>query len=154
VAVSGSASAEIDAPPGAVWAVVEDVATWAQWQDTLGTVRALDQDPTGRVSRCKVEIDAKVTLIRIELAVSYEAPRRVSWQREGGDLKAMDGAWTLEDLGDGRTRVTYELTVDPGGVIGIFLNAEREAKLREALVDVRPDELKARVEGAAELTAS
>ncbi|MGH2840391.1 MAG: type II toxin-antitoxin system RatA family toxin [Solirubrobacteraceae bacterium] len=147
MAISGSASADIDAPIDAVWPVAEDVATWAEWQGTLGTVRPLEQDADGRVSRCKVEIDAKVTMIKLELSVSYDPPRRVTWHREKGDLKGMDGAWILEDLGDGRTRATYELEVDPGGVIGLFLNAEREAKLRETLVDVRPAELKARVEG-------
>jgi carbon monoxide dehydrogenase subunit G len=148
MAITGTASADIDAPLDAVWPVVEDVATWAEWQDTLGTVRPVEQDPDGRVASCKVEIDAKVTTIKLELSISYEEPKRLSWHREGGDLKRMDGFWLLEDLGDGRTRATYELEVDPGGVIGLFLNAEREAKLRAALVDIRPTELKARVEGA------
>lgn len=76
------------------------------------------------------------------------APRRVACQRRRGDLKAMDGAWRLDDIGHGRTRATYELAVDPGGVVGMFLNAEREAKLRHELVEVRPGELKARVEAA------
>jgi len=148
MAISGKASADIDAPIDAVWPVIEDVATWAEWQGTLGTVRPLEQDADGRVSRCKIEIDAKVTMIRLELSMSYEEPTRVAWQREAGDLKGMDGAWQLEDLGDGRTRATYELEVNPGGVIGMFLNDEREAKLRQTLVDVRPGELKARVEGS------
>lgn len=148
MAISGTASADIDTPIDAVWPVVEDVATWAEWQDTLGTVRPLEQDADGRVSRCKVEIDAKVTMIKLELSVSYDAGTRVSWHREAGDLKKMDGSWLLEDLGDGRTRATYELEVNPGGVIGMFLNDEREAKLRATLVEVRPGELKARVEGS------
>jgi uncharacterized membrane protein len=148
MAISGTASADIDAPIDTVWPVVADVATWAEWQGTLGTVRPLDQDSDGRVSRCKVEIDAKVTMIKLELSVTYDEGTRVSWHREGGDLKRMDGSWLLEDLGDGRTRATYDLEVDPGGVIGLFLNDEREAKLRQTLVDVRPGELKARVEGA------
>ncbi len=148
MAISGSASADIDAPIEAVWPVVQDVASWSEWQGTLGTVRPLEEDADGLVSRCKVEIDAKVTMIRLELSVTYEEPRRVSWQREAGDLKGMDGSWRLEDLGDGRTRATYELEVNPGGVIGLFLNDEREAKLRATLVDVRPGELKAQVEGS------
>jgi uncharacterized protein YndB with AHSA1/START domain len=148
MAISGSAGAEIEAPIDTVWPVVADVATWAQWQGTLGTVRPLEADADGRVSRCKVEIDAKVSMIRLELSVTYDEGTRVSWHREGGDLKGMEGSWLLESLGDGRTRATYDLRVDPGGVIGLFLNDEREAKLRQTLVDVRPGELKARVEGS------
>jgi uncharacterized membrane protein len=148
MAITGTASADIDAPIDAVWTIVEDVAHWPEWQGTLGTVHPLEQDAAGRVSRCKVEIDARVTTIKLELSVSYADGERVSWQRAGGDLKQMDGAWRLEDLGEGRTRATYELEVNPGGVIGMFLNAEREAKLRQTLVEVRPGELRARAEGS------
>ena len=71
----------------------------------------------------------------------------MTFTRTKGDLSALAGTWQLDDLGDGRTRATYKLDVDPGSVIGFLLNAERKEKLRASLVDARPDELKARVEG-------
>ena len=33
-----------------------------------------------------------------------------------GELESLDGSWELEDLGSGRTRVTYALDVDPGSI--------------------------------------
>jgi len=147
MAISGRASADIEAPIEAVWPVVQDVEGWAEWQSTLGHVDALARDADERVSRCEVQIDAKIQKIRIELAVSYEAPRRLSWERDGGDLKGMDGSWELEDLGDGRTRATYTLEVDPGGILKMLINSSVEEKLRGTLVDARPAELKTRVEG-------
>jgi len=147
MSIGGRASADIEAPIDAVWPVVQDVEQWAEWQSTLGHVDALAHDADERVSRCEVQIDAKIQKIRLELAVSYDAPRRLSWRREGGDLKGMDGFWQLEDLGDGHTRATYGLEVDPGAVLKMFINATVEEKLRGTLVDARPDELKARVEG-------
>jgi len=144
--IAGRASADIEAPIDAVWPVVQDVEQWADWQSTLGHVDTLARDADERVSRCEVQIDAKIQKIRLELAVSYDAPSRVSWRREGGDLKHMDGSWQLEDLGDGRTRATYALEVDPGGVLNLFINSNVEQKLRGTLVDARPAELKARVE--------
>ena len=70
----------------------------------------------------------------------------MSFERVSGDLSALSGSWTLADLGDGRTSATYQLDVNPGGVLNFFLNEERIGKLREKLVDSRPPELKARAE--------
>lgn len=144
--LSDSASTEIDAPIESVWAIVQDVARWPEWQATLGSLDILEQDGDGRAARCAIELDAKAKKIRLKLGCSYAPPAQMSFRRESGDLSALSGSWRLEDLGDGRTRATYALDVDPGGVLSFFLTDERVAKLREALVDVRPGELKARAE--------
>jgi carbon monoxide dehydrogenase subunit G len=145
--ISGSASSEIDAPVDAVWAVVQDVGAWAEWQDALGQVNPTATDGDGRVSECDVDIDAKITKISMTLECSYAPPSQMTFTRTSGSLSSLEGTWRLDDLGDGRTRATYTLEVDPGGVIGFLLNAERKERLRALLVDARPDELKARVEG-------
>ena len=145
--ISGRASSEIDAPIDAVWAVVEDVGQWAEWQAALGQVTPSGTDGEGRVSECQVAIDAKITKINMRLECSYAPTSRMTFTRASGDLSALEGSWQLEDLGGGRTRATYELEVDPGRVIGFLLNAERTEKLRALLVDARPAELKGRVEG-------
>ncbi|HEV7808794.1 MAG TPA: SRPBCC family protein [Solirubrobacteraceae bacterium] len=145
--ISGRASSEIDAPIDAVWAVVQDVGQWAQWQSTLGQVTPTAQDADGRVSACEVEIDAKITKISLTLQCAYSPPSRMTFTRKSGNLSSLEGSWSLEDLGDDRTRATYALDVDPGSMLGFLLNAERTEKLRALLVDARPAELKARVEG-------
>jgi carbon monoxide dehydrogenase subunit G len=142
--LSDSASIDIDAPIDAVWTIVQDVAGWTGWQGTLGSLDVLEQDADGRATLCAIELDAKMTKIKMKLGCSYSAPTRVSFERVSGDLSALSGSWQLEDLGDGRTRATYQLDVNPGGVLNFFLNEERVGKLRETLVDVRPGELKAR----------
>jgi carbon monoxide dehydrogenase subunit G len=147
--LSDSASTDIDAPIDAVWAIVEDVAGWPEWQATLGALDILETDAEGRASLCAVEFDAKVTKIKMKLACSYSPPTQMTFERTSGDLSHLSGSWTLEELGDGRTKATYQLDVNPGGVLNFLLNAERIGKLRETLVDVRPIELKARAEGAA-----
>jgi len=144
--ISGSASSEIDLSPDAVWAVVQDVARWAEWQGTLGQVTPKGRDGEGRVSSCEVQIDAKVTQISMALECSYAPPSRMTFERTSGNLNSLEGSWKLDDLGDGRTRATYTLDVDPGAVIGFMLNGERKEKLRALLVDARPNELKLRAE--------
>lgn len=146
--LSDSASTEIEAPVDAVWTIVQDVASWPQWQATLGALDILETDGDGRVTLCAVEFDAKVTKIKMKLECSYAPPTRMSFERVSGDLSALSGSWALEDLGNGRTSATYQLDVNPGGVLNFLLNAERIGKLRETLVDTRPPELKARAEAA------
>ncbi len=57
------------------------------------------------------------------------------------------GSWTLEDLGDGRTKATFALEADPGRVLGMAIRGPVEMALRALLVNSRAGELKARVEG-------
>jgi hypothetical protein len=78
---------------------------------------------------------------------SYAPPTRLTWVQEKGDLKSVEGSWTLEDLGDGRTRATYTLDSDPGRVLGMLLRGPVETTVTGMLVNNRPGELKARVEG-------
>jgi uncharacterized membrane protein len=144
--LSDSASTDIDAPIDAVWPIVQDVTGWPAWQGTLGALDILESDADGRASLCAVEFDAKVTKIKMTLSCAYSPPSRMTFARVSGDLSDLSGSWALQDLGDGRTKATYQLDVNPGRVLGFLLNAERLGKLRETLVDVRPGELKARAE--------
>ena len=144
--LSDSASTDIDAPIDAVWAIVQDVSSWPEWQGTLGSLDILETDADGRASLCAVAFDAKIAQIKMKLECGYSPPAQMTFQRTSGDLSALSGSWTLSDLGDGRTNATYQLDVNPGGVLNFLLNEERLGKLREILVDVRPGELKARAE--------
>ena len=76
---------------------------------------------------------------------SYEAPNRLSWEMLEGELDSMEGYWELEDLGGGRTRVTYGLAVDPGSV-GRLTRGPLERAARAILVTPRAKELARRVE--------
>ena len=58
----------------------------------------------------------------------------------------MEGSWDLEDLGDGRTRATYNLEVDLGRMLGMVIRGPLVDALRGQLVSARAGELKKRVE--------
>ena len=144
--MTGSASADIDAPLDQVWDVVEDVLTAPEWQGGLDAMRALETDAEGRPALVETETDIKVRKIKTKVRFAYDAPTRLSWSQEKGDLKSLDGSWTLEDLGDGRTRATYSLDGDPGRVLGMLIRGPVEDGLRRVLVNARPGELKERIE--------
>jgi hypothetical protein len=144
--MGGSASAEIDAPLDEVWAVVEDVLSAPDWQGGLVGMRALETDDEGRATLVESENDIKVRTVKTQVRFSYDPPTRLSWEQVKGDMKSVEGSWTLEDLGDGRTEATYTLDSDPGRMLGIVLKPV-EGVVRGMLVNARPGELKAHVEG-------
>jgi uncharacterized protein YndB with AHSA1/START domain len=146
--MGGSASAEIDAPLDDVWEVVADVLTAPDWQGGLVAMSALEHDADGRPTLVETENDIKVRRVKTRVRFRYEPPTRLSWTQEKGDLKSVEGSWTLEDLGDGRTRATYTLDSDPGRVLGMLIRGPVEGGVRAMLVNARPGELKARVESA------
>jgi len=144
--LGGRASTDVDAPIEACWALAEDVASAPEWQDGLETMDVLERDAEGRVLRAETVSDAKVRTVKSTVSFSYEQPTRVSWRQEKGELKSLDGAWELEDLGGGRTRVTYWLEGDPGRLLGMLIRGPVEDRLREILVGGRPGEFKARIQ--------
>jgi len=146
--LGGSASVEIDAPIEEVWEAVEDVLTAPDWQGGLDKITAIEHDDAGRPTLVETENDIKVRRIKAHVRFSYEAPVRLSWTQEKGDMKSVEGAWDLEDLGEGRTRATYTLDADPGRVLGLIIRGPVEAATRALFVNGRPGELQRRVTGA------
>lgn len=147
--LGGSASAEIEAPLAAVWAVVEDVLAAPEWQGGLDRMTALETDGDGRATLVESENDIKVRRVKARVRFAYDGPTRLSWEQEKGDMRSVHGSWDLEDLGDGRTRATYTMDADPGRVLGLVIRGPVEAATRAMFVKGRPGELKRRVEGGA-----
>src|SRR4051794_37281603 len=145
--IKGASTAEIEAPIEQVWEVVEDVLTAPEWQDGLKDMKELERDDDGHVTLVESSSDAKVRTIRSTVRFSYDGPDRLAWRQEKGELKSVDGAWELEDLGDGRTRVVYRLEVELGRMLGLVIRGPLVDVLRGQLVGARAGELKQRVEG-------
>ena len=146
--ITGSSSEEINAPIDEVWAVVEDVLSAPDWQGGLKDMEELERDGEGHVTLVESSNDAKVRTIKSTVRFEYDGPTRLSWTQEKGELKSVDGSWDLEDLGDGRTRATYQLEVELGRMLGMVIRGPLIDVLRGQLVNARAGELKARVESA------
>ncbi|HEV7400187.1 MAG TPA: SRPBCC family protein [Solirubrobacterales bacterium] len=144
--VSGSASTEVEAPLDAVYAAAADVEGSPRWQPEIKVAECVERDGEGNQVLVHMETDAKVRTLGSDIRFSYDGPSRISWAQEDGDLKAVEGSWELEDLGDGRTRVTYWLEVDLGRKLGLLIRGPLVGVLRGQLVDSMPEKLKRFVE--------
>jgi len=144
--LSGSSTAEIEAPIDHVWTLVEDVESAPEWQGGLKSLRALKRDGDGRPVRCETETDAKVRSVKSIVRFTYDGPAKLSWTQEKGDLKSVNGRWELEDLGGERTRATYWIEVDLGRTLGMLVRGPIVDVLRHMLAGARAGELKKRIE--------
>ena len=145
-AITGSSTADIDAPLGQVWALVEDVESAPDWQGGLKAMHALDRDDQGRAIRCEAETDAKVRTVKSTVRFTYAGPTTLTWTQEKGELKSVDGRWELEELDGERTRATYALEVELGRMLGMVIRGPLVDLLRDMLVGARAGELKRRIE--------
>jgi uncharacterized protein YndB with AHSA1/START domain len=146
VAIQGSASTEIDAPIEEVFEVAADIEGSPRWQPEIKLARCLEHDADGRQVLVRTETDAKAKRIGANLRFEYEHPTTIRWHQEEGDLKSVEGSWQLEDLGDGRTRATYEMTVDLGRMLGMLIRGPLVGVLRGQIVESMPGKLKGFVE--------
>lgn len=145
--LTGSSTAQIDAPLAEVWELVADVERAPDWQGGLKGLWPIERDGEGRATLCESETDGKVRTIKSTVRFSYEEPTRLTWTQEEGELKSVEGSWTLSDLGGDRTEATYDLEVDLGRVLGLVIRGPMVDLLRGMLVNARAGELKRAVEG-------
>ena len=145
--IDGSANIEIEAPIAEVYAVAADIEGSPRWQSEIKTAECVERDGDGNQVLVHMETDAKVRRLGSDIRFSYEEPSRISWVQEDGDLKAVEGSWELEDLGDGRTGATYWLKVDLGRKLGLLIRGPLVGVLRGQLVDTMPEKLKRFMEG-------
>jgi uncharacterized membrane protein len=111
-------SVEVDATQEACTAAAADFADYPRWSSNVISVDVHETDAEGRGTLVEFFTDAKVKKVRYVLRYDWAAaPGGVSWTFVEGDVKDVSGEYRFEDLGDGRTKVTYALALDPGGFV-------------------------------------
>lgn len=140
--INGSSSAEIEAPIAVAFEAAADIEASPRWQPEITLSECLERDGDGNQVLVHMETDAKIRKIGSDLRFSYEKPRRISWVQENGELKSLEGSWEFEELGEGRTRVTYWLEVDLGRKLGLLIRGPLVGVLKNQLVGSMPKRLK------------
>ena len=136
-----TSSIVVDAGPPAVMAVIADFEAYPSWAQ--GVKKAEPVDAGKRPEQVYFELDASPIKDAYTLAYDWDGDDWVSWSLvEGKMLKAMDGAYLLEDRGDGSTEVTYRLAVD----ISIPMIGMLKRKAEKVIIDTALKGLKKRVE--------
>ena len=144
--IKGEKTVEIDAPIDRCFAIAADIDNAPDWQGSLKDVEVLERDADGRAEIVETASDAKVKTVKARLRFSYEEPTRITWVQEKGETKSLNGWWDFEDLGEGRTRASYGLDVDPGRMLGMLLRGPVQGQVRNFLLGGAAEGLKKHAE--------
>ena len=141
-----TSSIVVDASPATVMDVIADFEAYPVWAKgvKVAEVRSsFDGEQDGRAREVFFALDVSPVKDEYTLAYQWDGDRQVTWTlAEGKMLKALDGAYVLQDLGDGRTEVTYRLALD----VSIPMIGMIKRKGEKILIDTALKGLKQRVE--------
>lgn len=124
----------------ACFAAVCDFSSYPEWQSAVREVDVRTLDHRG--AEVAFVIDARVRRIHYVLRYGFHPPDRIDWTLVEGDVRAVEGDYVFEDLGDGTTRATYRLAIDPGR----FVPGPVRKILTDTVMRTSVRELKNRVE--------
>ena len=139
-----TSSIVIAAEPAAVMAVIADFDAYPTWAQGVKKADVVQPGADDRAKQVFFELDASPIKDQYTLDYDWQGDSAVRWTLvKGKMLKAMDGAYELEDQGSGSTLVTYRLAVD----ISIPMIGMLKRKAEKVIIDTALKELKKRVEG-------
>lgn len=111
-----SRTVEMNVPMDALFKTIVDYESYPSFLDDIQSAKVIERSGDEVV----VEYGLKVAFKSISyvLRMKQAAPDKVTWSLERSSvMKVSDGSWALEDLGDGRTRATYSVDVQPKGFV-------------------------------------
>ena len=138
-----TSSIVVDAPPAAVMAAIADFPAYPEWAKGVTRAEVQATGPDGRAERVYFQLEVPPISDEYTLAYRWDDDREVTWSLvEGKMLRALDGAYTLRDLGNGSTEVVYKLALD----LSIPLIGMLKRRGEKILIDTALKGLKSRVE--------
>ncbi|HZY26856.1 MAG: SRPBCC family protein [Jiangellaceae bacterium] len=140
-----TSSITIAAAAADVMDVIADLEAYPEWTTSVREVEVLTvYEDDERPAEARFVLDAGAIKDTYTLSYEWDDDEQVRWTLvEGGLLRRLDGSYTLEELDDGSTEVTYELTVD----IAIPMLGLMKRKAEKVIIGTALKELKKRVEG-------
>ena len=102
----------VEAPAADVMAVIADFPDYPQWVAAAKQVEVLETGDDGRARRVHFVLDAGAVKDDYVLDYTWDGHARVAWTLVKGQMqKRQDASYTLVET-DGRTEVTYSITID------------------------------------------
>jgi hypothetical protein len=137
-------SIDVAAKPAEVMAVIADFAAYPQWTGAVRETEVRSTGADGRPEQVWFNLEEGAIKDRYTLTYVWSGDEAVRWSLVEAEqiVKSMDGAYLLQDNGDGSTTVTYQLAVD----VKIPMLGMIKRKAEKVIIDRALKELKKRVE--------
>jgi len=137
-----TSSIVIDAEPASIMEAIGDFAAYPQWAKGVKAAE-VRSETGGWADEVFFVLDVSPIKDEYTLAYDWDGYDEVTWRLvEGKVLTSMDGAYTLQDRGDGSTEVTYRLALD----LSVPLIGMIKRKGERMIIDTALRGLKKRVE--------
>jgi uncharacterized protein YndB with AHSA1/START domain len=121
VAVQASRELVIDAPPDVIMEALADINTLTSWSPVHKQVEVLDRYDDGRPHHVKATIKI-FGLVDNEILEYHWGPDWVVWDAEATfQQHGQHVEYTLKREGIDKTRVRFDITVEPSGPIPEFI---------------------------------
>jgi len=138
-----TSSIVVDAEPAAVMEVIGDFPAYPEWAKGVQEAAVVQEGREGWAEQVFFRLDVAPIKDEYTLAYTWDGYDEVTWTLVSGKmLRSLDGAYSLRDLGGGRTEVTYRLALD----VSIPLIGMLKRKGEKILIDTALKGLKKRVE--------
>jgi len=119
-----------------IFKVLTDFESYPNFMDGVSKVEVTNREGNNIEAEYSLNIIKKFSY---KMNHVVEEPNKISWSFLSGDLfKKSDGSWTLKDLGDGKTEVSYEVDIDfkvmvPGMVSKKLVKSNLPSMLKSVL---------------------
>ena len=114
VAGAQELSVEIDASPLECFDAIMDFEQYPRWSAAIQSANVLEHDNRGMGRIVEFFIDMKFKRLRYVLDYSYKKPTTLTWHSVDGDIESVQGSYTFEKAGDGRTLATCKQAITIG----------------------------------------
>ena len=141
MAVRASREVVIEAPPEAILDALADIDAVSSWSTLHKDAEVLDRHPDGRPHHVRATL--KIMGVTDKEVLEYHwGERWVVWDAEQTfQQRGQHGEYNLTPVGEGRTRVRFDLILDLAAPLPHFL----VKKAKKMVLDVALEELRRRV---------
>jgi hypothetical protein len=135
VAVQASREVVIDAPPGLILGALADIGSVPTWSSVHKRAEVIDRYPDGRPHHVKVSIRVS-GIIDNEVLEYHWGPDWVVWDAQKTlQQHAQHVEYTMRRETEERTRVRFEITLEPSAPIPEFLVNRARKKILYAATE-------------------
>lgn len=104
-----------DVPATKMYQAIIDYKGYPEFVDGVDSVQVADESKDGATVTMNLNLIKKISY---KIKLNHKENTEVSWSLLSGDMmKVNNGRWTLKDLGNGKTEVTYSLEVELKGFL-------------------------------------
>jgi hypothetical protein len=135
-----SFSTPIDAPVELCYAAIADFESYPSWSSPVSKIAVLDRHPDGHARRVEFVVDMKLREVRYVLEYTWHPPKRLTWKMTEGDLADIEGSYTFEADGAGKTTATCSQAISLGfWVPSLVLKPIEQTALRQSVLEFKAE---------------